>query len=225
MGNNNFHSLITQYRRKNLRKRLVWVFVAVAIISLRLVSCDKNGSVKSLPLSDYERYNERVFTCIKVVDGDTIDIDVPDLKSKRGHRFTRIRMWGIDTPEIAHHGRKAMYFGYEAAEFARRLLAGKKVRLKLIKGKTRGYYGRLLAYVFLPDGSMYNRLAIEKGYAYADYRFKHPYMKEFLKLEAEARKSCLGLWKKVTPNDLPHWYRKSKLKSFWKHRCNNAQNP
>ncbi len=209
-------SIVVQYRKKQLQKRLILFCVALGIISLRLASCDKNNSVKNTSLNDYERYNNRIFKCIKVVDGDTIDIDVPDPKSRKHSRFTRIRMWGIDTPEIAHHGGKAMYFGYEAAEFARKMLAGKNVRLKLVRGKTRGYYGRLLAYVFLPDGRMYNRLAIEQGYAYADYRFKHPYRKEFLELEAQARRKRVGLWVGVTPKDLPRWYPKSKLKNFWK---------
>ncbi len=211
-------SLASQYRNKKFRRRLIWLAVILCIIGLRFVSFNRRSSFKNLPINDYERYHNRVFTCVKVIDGDTIDIDVPDPKSRRYQRFTRIRMWGIDTPEIAHYGHKAMYFGYEAAEFARKLLAGKKVRLELVKGRTRGYYGRLLAYVYLPDGRMYNRLAIEKGYAYADYRFKHPYLKEFLKLEEQARRKRVGLWAGVSPKDLPHWYRKSKLKEFWKHQ-------
>jgi len=200
----------------------VCIIALVAI--LRITSCDKHkSSVTILPIDDFPRYNGRTFTCVKVVDGDTIDIDVPDPKSQKHHGFTRIRMWGIDTPEIAHHSRPAMYFGYKATEFARKLLAGRKVRLKLVKGKTRGYYGRLLAYVFLPDGKMYNRLAIIEGYAYADHRFKHPYRKEFLQLEAQAREKRAGLWAGVTPNDLPRWYRKSKLKTFWQQKVINEK--
>ncbi len=217
--------LARQYQKKLWVRRTLFVLLIALVAIIRITSCDKHkSSPANLPITDFERYNGRTFTCVKVIDGDTIDIDVPDPHSRRHRGFTRIRLWGIDTPEIAHYGRgKAMYFGYKAAEFARKLLAGKQVRLKLVKGKTRGYYGRLLAYVFLPDGRMYNRLAIIEGYAYADYRFKHPYLKEFLKLEAQARKKRVGLWAGVTPADLPHWYRKSKLKTFWKQQHSNSK--
>ena len=123
-------------------------------------------------VDDFARYHDRVFRCIKVVDGDTIDIDIADLKGQ--HRaYTRLRLWGIDTPELPHHGQTAMCFAYEAAEFARKLLQGKPVRLELIKGRTRGHYGRVLAYVYTADGQLYNHEAVKQGFAYAETRQRY----------------------------------------------------
>jgi len=171
---------------------------------------------------DFSRYHNRTFQCIKVVDGDTIDIDIPDLKDNREDRqpraYTRIRMWGIDTPERSHHGRRAMYYGYEATEFASKLMVGKQVRLELVETKTRGYYGRLLAYVYLPDGRLYNRLAVKAGCAYADWRWAHPLRDEFLALERRARANLAGLWRRVGPDQLPKWYPPSRLARFWQSR-------
>ncbi len=211
-----------QYRTRVRRKRIILLTVAIGFVLFRILSCHEKTTVCGpstlLPSDDYNRYNNRIFTCIRVVDGDTVDINVPDPNSRRPRAHTRIRLWGIDTPELPHGGRKEMYFAQQATEFARKLLAGKPIRLELIDGKTRGYYGRLLAYIWLPDGRLFNRLVIEQGYGYADYRFRHPRRKEFLGLEKKAREELKGLWKNVTPDDLPHWYRASKLKYFWEMR-------
>ena len=59
---------------------------------------------QSIPIShallknnDLQKYHEKIFTVVNVMDGDTIDIDIPDGKYDR----TRIRLWGVDTPETA----------------------------------------------------------------------------------------------------------------------------
>ena len=95
-------------------------------------------------------------------------------------------------------------------------MQGKMVRLELVKGDTRGYYGRLLAYVYLGDDTLYNRRAIATGHAYADFRYQHPKRQEFLDLEKQARSKLLGLWASITADQLPKWYRKSQLDTLWK---------
>ena len=45
--------------------------------------------------SDFDKYNQKEFTVVKVVDGDTLDIDIPDAQ----YKTTRIRLIGVDTPE------------------------------------------------------------------------------------------------------------------------------
>lgn len=206
------------YIRRLWIRRFIAVGIVAGLIVLRITGCHKDISTSqpNRATDDFSRYNNQTVTCIKILDGDTIDVDLPDLKGKSNQAYTRIRFWGIDTPEISHGSNKpAMYFGYEAAEFARKQMIGKKVRLELVQGKTRDRYGRLLAYIHLPTGQMYNRLALAQGYAYADYRFKHPYINEFFDLEASARKKLAGLWKHVLPDQLPYWYKKTKLKGFW----------
>jgi len=72
---------------------------------------------------DFSRYHAKTFTVVKVVDGDTLDIDVPDDE----YDCTRIRLWGIDTPETKSTKYGVMYFGPEAAQFATELVLGEDV--------------------------------------------------------------------------------------------------
>lgn len=206
-------------RRYFRRRRLLVVAVIVCLALLR--ACAGRGGGVSLSTSssaedDFSRYHNRTFTCVKVVDGDTVDVEIYDLKSKK--RYTRLRLWGIDTAELAREGRAAKYYSGEASEFARKLMQGRRLRLELIRGNTRGYYGRLLAYVYLPDGRMYNRQAIKLGYAYAEARFKHSLREEFLAVERQARDELAGLWADVRPDQLPRYYSRKKLRQFWSQR-------
>jgi len=58
----------------------------------------------------------------------------------------------------------------------------------------RDKYGRLLAYVYLPNGRLLNRLLAEQGMAVVYRRFSFNMKADFLAAEAEARKSRTGLW-------------------------------
>ncbi|MGB2819913.1 MAG: thermonuclease family protein, partial [Phycisphaerae bacterium] len=155
------------------------------------------------PRSDYERYHGQSFRVVHVVDGDTIDVDAPDGENA----CTRVRFWGVDTPETKHPHKRVQHFGPEADGFTRSACGGKVVKLELLAGKTRGTHGRLLAYVALPDGRMLNRELIRLGFGYADPRYDHPHKEEFLQLQAEAKEARRGLWKDAADEDLPYYYR------------------
>ena len=77
--------------------------------------------------NDLEKYHAKTFTVVNVVDGDTIDIDAADGK----YDHTRVRLWGIDTPETKNPKTGVMYFGPEAAEFTKELALGKPVTVYL----------------------------------------------------------------------------------------------
>jgi micrococcal nuclease len=151
--------------------------------------------------SDFEKYHEKTFTVVKVVDGDTIDIDIPDVDKN----YTRIRLWGIDTPETKSRDNIVRYFGPEAAKFTTESALGKKVTVYLEEHRTRDKYGRLLAYVQLPDGRFLNEVLVSEGFAYADLRFRHSLYHKYERLEAGARRHKKGLWKNVTQEQLPEW--------------------
>jgi endonuclease YncB( thermonuclease family) len=136
-----------------------------------------------------------------VVDGDTLDVDEPDGDKPA----TRIRLWGVDTPETKARNKPVQHFGPEAAAFTTRTCEGKTVRLQLLPGKTRDNYHRLLAYVMLGDGATLNSELIRQGYGYADPRFDHPAKVQFLELQARARQARMGLWKDLKPTDLPYY--------------------
>ena len=151
---------------------------------------------------DIDRYHDRTFRVSRVVDGDTLDIEIAD----RDKSVTRIRLWGVDTPEVAGTRGGEMHFGPEASAFAKRTLTGRDVHIVLSPKSTRGKYGRLLAYVFMSrGGQMFNEMVLEEGYAYADHRFDHHYMDRFKRIEKQARRSGAGLWKDVTFDTMPSW--------------------
>jgi len=152
---------------------------------------------------DFEKYHAKTFTVVNVVDGDTIDIDVPDDK----YDHTRIRLWGVDTPETKNPKTGIMHFGPQAAEFTTKLALGKQVTVYLEEHRTRGKYGRLLAYVKLPDGGFLNEVLLTEGFAYADTRFRHSFYNKYKQLESVARSGKKGLWQEVTPDQLPEWRR------------------
>ena len=151
---------------------------------------------------DWTRYHDRSFRVVYVVDGDTFAIDVSD----RDKAVTRIRLWGVDTPELGHNQPPGMHFGREATTFAKQTLMGRTVHVVLSPKRTRGKYGRLLAYVYLERGGrMFNEMLLEEGYAYADLRFEHHYYEQFKSIEKRARKAGVGLWADVTFDKMPPW--------------------
>ncbi len=182
------------WRRYGLRL-LIGATLALSILCAR-------ASRTPPPDDDAARYHDRVFRVARVVDGDTVDIDAPDGDKS----VTRIRLWGVDTPEMARGKKPVMYFANEATTFARRTLDGRDVHLVLSQRRTRGKYGRLLAYVFLErGGSMFNEMLLEEGYAYADRRFGHHYKDRFERIEKRARRAGVGLWGSVTIERMPEW--------------------
>lgn len=217
---------MTRRRSKGLPRNIVlprrWrrgtAGLVAAIIISAVVLCERSGlspigrspdstQSSSFDRDDVSRYHDKVFEVIHVVDGDTLDIDISDPQS--GKQKTRIRLWGVDTPEVAHGGESEMFFGPEAIKFAHQTLDGKSVQVVLSTRQTRDKFGRLLAYVFLePGGTMFNELLIEQGYAYADPRFDHHYETRFSQAERRARDSKAGLWKDVKTADMPRWRQK-----------------
>jgi micrococcal nuclease len=194
-------------RKRTPRRTDIWprawrrrpIAAVVAVLLLLVVVW---GRVRVPVGSDHDRYHDRTFTCVNVVDGDTIDVDVPDGK----YDHTRIRLWGVDTPETSKSDTGSMYFGPEASAFTKSLVLDRPVHLLLAPGRTRGKYGRLLAYVYVGDSdAMLNEELIRRGFAYADSRFKHPWKQRFLNLESKARRDGEGLWRDVTVGQMPEW--------------------
>lgn len=186
-----------------------WPTTLVVTLIAIVVVCDRAGRF-SQPIAvdaqarggDWARYHDRSFAVTYVVDGDTLDIDAADGDKP----VTRIRLWGVDTPEVAKSNRGEMFFGPQASGFAKDTLEGRTVHIVLAPKRTRGKYGRLLAYVFLERGGrMFNEMLLEEGYAYADRRFPHPYRDQFQDIERRARREGRGLWANVTVEQMPKW--------------------
>lgn len=124
-------------------------------------------------------------TVTRVVDGDTAEIS-PSVEG-----LSTVRLIGVDTPET-HSGTQP--YGSEASDFTRRNLEGKEVSLELDVQKV-DPYGRLLAYVYLPDGGMFNETLVEEGYAQvATFPPNVKYTDRFLEAQRQARAANRGLW-------------------------------
>lgn len=141
-----------------------------------------NSNIKTEPAAD-------LFLVSSVVDGDTVKVNI-------NGTVETLRLIGIDTPETVDPRKPVQCFGVEASNKARALLSGKMVRLEAdpTQGE-RDVYGRLLRYVFLSDGTNFNKLMIEQGYAF-EYTYNTPYkyQVEFKQAETYARINKLGLW-------------------------------
>jgi hypothetical protein len=97
----------------------------------------------------------------------------------------------MDTPEV-HFGTQP--YGPEASAFAKREVEGEEVGLELDVQKI-DPYGRLLAYVYLPDGQMFNDTLLRQGYAQvATFPPNVKYVDRFLAAQREAREANRGLW-------------------------------
>ncbi len=141
-----------------------------------------NSNLKTEPNAD-------LFLVSSVVDGDTVKVNIAGT-------VETLRLIGIDTPETVDPRKPVQCFGVEASNKAKALLSGKMVRLEAdpTQGE-RDVYGRLLRYVFLSDGTNFNKLMIEQGYAF-EYTYSTPYkyQTEFNQAETYARTNKLGLW-------------------------------
>lgn len=135
------------------------------------------------------------YKVLKVVDGDTFSV------SKDGTNVT-VRLIGMDTPEVVDPRKVVQCFGKEASAEAHRLLDGQSVRLVQDPTQdTYDKYGRLLAYAYLPDGTLYNKTMIEEGFAHEyTYNVLYQFQKEFKAAETDARIAQRGLWAPNTCN-------------------------
>ena len=111
-------------------------------------------------------YEYRVKKVNKIVDGDTIDVDI-DLGFAVS--FTqRVRLAGIDTPESRTTDLKEKALGVEVKEkLKKEIAAAKDIVIKTEKPDSSEKYGRILGWLFL-DGSdvSLNQKLINEGYAW-----------------------------------------------------------
>jgi len=131
----------------------------------------------------------KYYKVVKIVDGDTIDADI-------NGQVERVRLLGINTPEVVDPRKPVECFGREASAKAREWLSGEEVTLESDASQdNRDKYGRLLRYVKIRTGFFYNLEIIKQGYAYEyTYNLPYKYQKEFKAAQKFAQGNKLGLW-------------------------------
>jgi micrococcal nuclease len=172
--------------------------LAVAVLVLT-AGCTVNVSVDGTTTTPAET---RTATVVDVVDGDTIDVRFDDGTTDR------IRLLGVDTPEVHTEIAPAEYegipdteagrscldtWGDRASEFATERLAGRTVTVVTDPvADRRGGYDRLLAYVEV-DGESFNYALLEHGYARL-YDTEFSERDRFAAAESQAQTKGTGLW-------------------------------
>lgn len=128
---------------------------------------------------------ERWVTVAHVYDGDTFRTD----------KGEKIRLLGINTPEIAHNDKPGEEMGQAARRLLKSLILGKRVQLEFDQER-KDSYGRTLAHVYLRDGSWINGRMIAEGMAHLYLfapNFKHA--EALQRLEQDTRSRHAGIWR------------------------------
>lgn len=135
-----------------------------------------------IPLLAQTAYARELRHVERVIDGDTIVLDGGE----------RVRLIGIDTPEVYHPSEPVQCYGHEASDYLRQRLEGEDVYLKYQAEKI-DKYGRTLGYVYL-GRNFINSEMIREGLAFAYTRFPFKYERKFVKMQRLAANERLGLW-------------------------------
>ncbi|HVZ20887.1 MAG TPA: thermonuclease family protein [Vicinamibacterales bacterium] len=117
------------------------------------------------------------------VDGDTIDVA----------GIGRVRLLGVDAPEIGAGFDTPAPFAREARQFMSSAVAGRWVRLEL-DAESHDGYGRLLAYVIRDDGVDVNAALVRAGLARISARYPLRRLSELQAAESDAQSARRGIW-------------------------------
>ncbi len=179
------------------------IFCSLRVVSLsqrlevleNIIKAEQVSSLPETPILHEEKTappDDSKHKVLSVIDGDTITIGTTAGSLK-------VRIIGIDTPETVHPSKPVEFGGPEASNRAKELLEGQNVIIHYDPAPNHdkwGKYGRLLAYLDLPDGRDYGLVMIQEGFARA-YP-KYPFSRQELYLEAEqiTKQNKVGIWAK-----------------------------
>jgi endonuclease YncB( thermonuclease family) len=130
----------------------------------------------------------------RVIDGDTVT-----LTTREGTKL-RVRLYGIDAPEVRHEEIAGQPFGNEARAALKTLVLGRRVTVEIVDIDAH----RRMVGIVHRSGMDINLEMVRSGYAWAYRRYlSAPYASRYLDAEREARGKRLGLWKEANPD--PPW--------------------
>ena len=134
-----------------------------------------------------------------VIDGDTIDVTA----------YGRVRLLGIDAPEIARGFDTSAPFGHEARARLAALVLNRWIRLEREPPLVDGY-NRHLAYVVREDGMFVNAVLVREGLARVVARMPLVRLAELKRAEQEAQAFRRGMWGQTPgiPSESSVWKRR-----------------
>lgn len=134
-------------------------------------------------------YEYKVSRLYKVVDGDTIDVDIDLGFDIAIHKL--VRLAGIDTPESRTKDAYEKKLGLEAKEWLKiKLKNGETLRIKTEKPDSTEKYGRILGWLYIDnDATSINETMIQQGYAWSYLGEKK--VKDFALLEQRRKANAV----------------------------------
>jgi micrococcal nuclease len=132
---------------------------------------------------------------VQVVDGDTVVLA----------GGAKVRVLGIDAPEMERDGRPADFLAHQAKATLAELTLNRTVGLEYDRLRYDNY-GRLLAYLFLPDRTLVNAELVRRGLARAYFISPNlRYHKDLLVAQQEAIQVQRGVWRQLLKQDEPFY--------------------
>ncbi len=148
-----------------------------------------------------------------VIDGDTVVLE----------NGLHVRYAGINAPEIPHENEPGEPFGEAARRFNRRLVQGRMILLEPAEER-RDRFGRLLAYIFLPDGTFVQEELVGQGLAFVCYLPPNlKYYPRLLETERKALKAGRGLWGADLFRGEPYYLGNKRSRRFHRPGCPYGQ--
>jgi micrococcal nuclease len=128
---------------------------------------------------------------VQVVDGDTLVLA----------GGITVRVLGIDAPEMERDGRPADFLAHKAKATLAGLTLDRTVSLSYDRLRY-DHYGRLLAYLWLPDHTLVNAELVRLGMARVYFIAPNlRYQKDLLAAQQEAIEAQRGMWQKLLKQD------------------------
>jgi micrococcal nuclease len=149
---------------------------------------------------------------VRVIDGDTLALA----------GGMKVRVLGIDAPEMAHNGLPAEFLAHKAKAVLADLTLNRKVSLEYDRLRY-DHYGRLLAYLFLPDHTLVNAELVRRGLARVYFIAPNlRYREVLLAAQQEAIAANRGIWPQLLQQDEPYYLGNRHTLRLHRPRCPHA---
>jgi micrococcal nuclease len=174
-----------------MSRKQFWLACLLIALLVVVVSLGVMGSQRLI--SELRNHQPGLYAIDHFVDGDTIAVNM------NGHS-EKVRFVGVDTPETHKPNTPVQCYGPAAAAYTKATIGHQRVRLVSDPLSTdRDRYGRLLRYVYLPDGTDLNEQLIITGHGFYYPYFPFTKNQRFAADQQQAMSVHRGLWSVCHP--------------------------